>query len=745
VAAPAAVCLALAALATAGCALQSDVLEMEGQVAGIQALQKQLEQQVTDAKEAAEAMRAVGFRMEAVENKLNEGSDSALEARITKGIDDLQHALDGMDAQRKAIDDRLREAETFFTARVEQVSARQQGLSGRLADLEGDVNPSPELRASRAEMAADLQTFQHKLTEQGDALKAVQGQFGLLTDNLARISAQAAAAQAASQAASQTASQTASQVEAQAAEPPPPPGPEPQEVERLGMRLANVESRATEAAQAQQRLADQIALLTANLGQVAQAQQQAEAGKAALAQDAAGALDTRLATLEQRDAERARLEQGLAGQIGTLDARITGMAAAQEEAGKQAETRQAALAQDAAGALDTRLATLEQGDAERVKAQQELADRIAAITERLARLAEAGDQARTAQATVSEQAAADLGERLRALEAEETQAAEARRRLEEASQALAARLSQVSDAQTAQVGQVVAGTEGAARLAARLDSLEQGGVDAAENRRQLASQMGQLVDRVVAVEQGAAEPDKLQAALDDLDARVARMEGAGGRVERLAELTDQLSVLGQQVTQRLDAQATDFTRLAARMDRMESGVEAFQQAPPEWGKALDEKVSFLAGEITPRVDTQGKELSALATTLAATREQADLRDAQMSDRVNTLGTSLVQRVDALDGRVTDVEKAPPGPVTADPEVRARVETLGRQVNVLGERLPGQVDTLTDTVAQLRAHMDRVGERIALLETIQKQDSADLRERFNALSAALGELSGGGGR
>ena len=175
----------MSALPGAGCALQSDVLEMEGQVASIQALQKQLEQGVADAKESAESMRAVGFRMEALENKLNEKSDPALQARIAKGIDDLQHALDGMESERKAIDDRLREAETFFTGRVEQVSARQQGLAARITDLEGDVKPSPELRASRAEMAADLQTLQHKLADQDALLKAVQGQFVLLTDKLA--------------------------------------------------------------------------------------------------------------------------------------------------------------------------------------------------------------------------------------------------------------------------------------------------------------------------------------------------------------------------------------------------------------------------------------------------------------------------------------------------------------------------------------------------------------------------------
>lgn len=725
-------CLALAAavaVVPAGCALQSDVMEMEGQVAGIQALQKQLEQGVADAKDAAETMRAVNFRMEALENKLNERSDTALEARITKGIDDLQNALDAVAAERKATEGRMREAETFFTGRLERVSARQQGIENRLTDLEGDTAPSPELRASRAEMAADLQTLRQRLAAQDEALKAVQGQFGLVTDRLAQL----AAAQAAM----------------------PEPGLDPQGAERLGMRLSNVETQAADAAQARQRLVDQLALMTDNLAKVNQAQQASETQQAALAEDAAGALQTRLAALERKDAERARLEQGLAEQIGHLDGRLAGVAGAQEQAAQETRTRteadrqaRAALAEDTAGKLEVRLAALEQKDARRVRAEQEMADRIAALTDRLGRLSEAGDKARTdaqaRQASLSEQAAADLAKRLTALEAGENQAADARRRLEEATQALATRLGTVSNAQTAQANQVAANVEDAGRIAVRLDALEKGGVDAAETRRRLASELGRLADRLVAVEGGAAATDQLQAAVNGLDARLAAMEGAGGRVQRLAELTDQLSVLGQQVTQRLDAQATDFVRLAARIDRMESGVEAFQDAPPEWGKALDQKVTFLADQITPRVDTQSKELTALASTLAATRDQADQREAAFSDRLNTLGTSLVRRVDTLEGRVADVEKVPPGTAAPDPDVNARLESLGRQVDVLGGKLPGQVDTLTDLVAQLRVHLDRVGERITLLETIQKQDSADLRERFNALSAALGELSAGRG-
>jgi hypothetical protein len=39
----------------------------------------------------------------------------------------------------------------------------------------------------------------------------------------------------------------------------------------------------------------------------------------------------------------------------------------------------------------------------------------------------------------------------------------------------------------------------------------------------------------------------------------------------------------------------------------------------------------------------------------------------------------------------------------------------------------------------------MGERISLLETIQKQEASDLRERFNALSTALSEITGSRGQ
>jgi hypothetical protein len=61
--------------------------------------------------------------------------------------------------------------------------------------------------------------------------------------------------------------------------------------------------------------------------------------------------------------------------------------------------------------------------------------------------------------------------------------------------------------------------------------------------------------------------------------------------------------------------------------------------------------------------------------------------------------------------------------------------------LLGEEMPGRVDDLTKVVGALRGHLQQVGERIALLETIQKQEASDLRERFNALSKALAEIGG----
>jgi hypothetical protein len=148
--------------------------------------------------------------------------------------------------------------------------------------------------------------------------------------------------------------------------------------------------------------------------------------------------------------------------------------------------------------------------------------------------------------------------------------------------------------------------------------------------------------------------------------------------------------------------------------------------------------------VAPRVDTQNRELAAIADTVAAGRERNDLEIARANERVNALGTSLVERIEGLEGRVARAEQSAGAASGApiDAAGREEVEALSRRVDVLGREVPARVDRLTDLVGQLRDHLERVGERIALLETIQKEESNDLRERFNALSSALSELERG---
>lgn|GEM_PF-2462825 len=644
--------LCLWALGTTGCALQSEMMEMETDVTRIKTLQHDLEKGVADAKEAAESMRAVGFRLEAVEAKLKAGMDPQLQGRIDQGLKALDGALDDLARERKATEARLKEAETFFVDRLEQVSSREQGLSNRVAALE-ESGTSPTRRAARADAAAEVSVLRAKLAEQAEALDAMQGEFGLLTDRVAQVAA------------------------ARAAKPGAAP---PDAVQALEARLAAVEARTGEAVAGQQRLADQVALLADRLAAPAP-------GAAAPAGPDLTALEARLKALEERDAARA-------------------------EAARRGDERLVSVV-DRMAELGTA-----QGQADKARAAD--AEAAAALATRVAALEAARTEAAATRATVSEQAAKELAGRLTALERADAEAARSRAALGEQVRNAAAAL----EAVTAQAGQAAGA---ATATAARLDALEQGGAESARARDRLAERMSALDGRLAALEKG------------DLDTRMARLEGAGGQIQRLGELTDQLALLGSQVTERLDAQASDFARLAARIDRAEQGVEGFQEAPPEWGAALDKKVTFLADELTPRVDTQSRELTALAGTVAAVREQSESQSDVFSDRINTLGTSLVQRMDGLEERVTDVEKAGPPPGGA-PAVQARLDTLGRQVDVLGREVPGRVDDLGTAVARLSDQLERVGQRIALLETIQKQDAADLRERFNALSAALADVA-----
>jgi chromosome segregation ATPase len=677
----------LAVLALGGCALQSEVMEIDEEMGAVQALQKELERGIADANEAAETMRAIGVRMAAVEDRLKAEVRPELEARITKGMDDLERALEAVARSREANEARIREAETFFVERLEKLSSRQQALSTRITAMEAEGAPSsPRARAARAELTADLETLRGKVRESSEALVRVQEQFNLLTDTVAGL--------AESQ---QLARQQRAGVTEQAAE-------------RLDLRLSNLEARAADAAAGQERLAQEIGLLTDRLAALSTAKDEAAQQNAALANDAAAALAARLDALERSEAERAKREAEraaaaqaqaraqaeantrLAARLDELTARTDALAAART----QAEAERAALSEDAAGQLAAQMDALRAQDAAGVQARQRLQEQVTGLADRLAGLSagQAADQAE--RAALSADAAGRLEARVAAVEAAN------------------------------------------ARAADRTAALERQDNAAAAERQQLALQVSAAADAA------SRPPQAVQAALADLDRRVAEMEGGSGRIQRLAELTDQLGVLGSQVTERLDAQASDFTRLAARLDRLQEGVEGFQAAPPPWGEALDQKVTFLADEVAPRVDTQNRELAAIADTVAAGRERNDLEIARANERVNALGTSLVERIEGLEGRVARAEQSAGAASGApiDAAGREEVEALSRRVDVLGREVPARVDRLTDLVGQLRDHLERVGERIALLETIQKEESNDLRERFNALSSALSELERG---
>lgn len=162
--------VALGGLLTSGCALQSDVFELGLDVKKIKELQDRLEQQLVESAEATETVRAMRVRMETVENKLREGVNPELEARISVGLKSLERERKQLAQERDAAKERLRESETFFVGRVQAVSAQQQGLSSRLIDIEGQVSALYDARSrDRAAEVARLESVEKR------AIAAVQG------------------------------------------------------------------------------------------------------------------------------------------------------------------------------------------------------------------------------------------------------------------------------------------------------------------------------------------------------------------------------------------------------------------------------------------------------------------------------------------------------------------------------------------------------------------------------------------
>lgn len=265
--------------------------------------------------------------------------------------------------------------------------------------------------------------------------------------------------------------------------------------------------------------------------------------------------------------------------------------------------------------------------------------------------------------------------------------------------------------------------------------------DAADARVLQAEAM--LADRMQELARWQRETDRLLAEraaevrqhTEELNERVIGLEQQEAQLTRLAELTDQLTLLGVQVTERLDAQTSDFQRISARLDRVEGGVELFQQAPPPWGDQLDQKVSYLADELAPQVDRHDRSILKLAGNQEMQRNS--LRYDVLSDRLNTLGTELVQRLDRMDGQIADMERAE---AMAEHTKQNQVASLRARLDVLGGEVPEAVDRVSRNVQTLLAHLEQVSQRIRLLETIQKSESAELRERLNTLSEAISDLN-----
>ncbi|MFQ5509318.1 MAG: hypothetical protein ACE5FN_08270, partial [Leptospirillia bacterium] len=378
---------------------------------------------------------------------------------------------------------------------------------------------------------------------------------------------------------------------------------------------------------------------------------------------------------------------------------------------------QASLSDENIGKLSERLAGIEEQNVMAEKAREQirtegrtttdaLADRLGTVEQQNAEVARAIDQNRNA--------AGILADRTAALERISIEFQQAQAQLNSDTAALSEGLKSMDERVREQS---VLSTEQMAQMAKRLEAV--------------AIQLADLESAT------AAEARQMLAVRATTDDRLNVLESREAQVSRLTELTDQLTLLGEQVTERVDAQASDFERLATRLETAEAGLQSFQEAPPGWGEALDRKVRYVADELTPRVDEQAKELEAVAKGLEAVRDNPEVL--QLSDRINTLGTNMVQRLDDIETRVETVETDSRAVGKA---AEQRYSDMTRQLEILGKTVPESVDTLARAADMLRLRFKDLGERIVLLEKIQKAESTELRQRFNDLSKALSELNAG---
>ncbi|MFQ5509977.1 MAG: hypothetical protein ACE5FN_11680, partial [Leptospirillia bacterium] len=354
-------------LGATGCAMQSEMMELNTDMEDVQKLQARLEEGLGEATQATETVRALSIRLEELEKKTQLGTGSGLNARIASGLKEIDVELVRLKQERDSLERRMEEAESFFVERLQGVSGRQQGVESRVAALESNLgerdqnldewrqalNAEQEKRLQQAEArAADAET---RAAAASGQLEQLKGQVTLLVDRLAEL---------------ETRATEADRIAAQERE--------------NGLQLARAD----------------ISALTDRLMELEQARQAEER----LSEEDSAQLAARLASIEQQNIaaleERAAVRQKMDADNIAIADRLTELEKVREA--------QASLSDENIGKLTGQLASIQQrieqqqdvaASEERAAVRQKMdADNIA-IADRLTEL----EKVREAQASLSDE------------------------------------------------------------------------------------------------------------------------------------------------------------------------------------------------------------------------------------------------------------------------------------------------------------------------------------------------------
>ncbi len=771
-----------------GCALQSDVMEIDLDVEAIQDLQRKLETQLTHADEAAETVRAMRVRMDTVEDKLKEGMNPELETRVNVGLRTLERSQRQLTAARVQVEDRLSEAETFFVGQVQEVSAKQSGVEERVSTMESRLGGA--LRKQAIEKAASKDPADDPYGEWLNTWQWLDERITRLADNVGDLERHTEDAITRMDAPQEQVKDP--QIDALEVQ-----------VKALQAKLSGGSGALTPA---------QVAALTGTLEPRITALEKQTVEQTASAEklqqkrldQIAEAVDLRLAQLEQKQSNQAQpmaaVGQRVARQdqvLVALDQRMTTLAAAMEGAAGPTAAQLVQLSQRMDGLEQTNQVELTQ-----------LKGTLNSVVAKVGPDAPSGGEA-AALAGLSGQMellAASLDARLARLEQAAGGSASQQQvvthvdgrfqELEPRFQQISERMSQLEQAQMADMAELSQRVAGSAKEG-RPDTgpASPGVLQRMERQEQALTLLERRLAAVQTDPQVAFLTDRLEVLSRKLDERMARpdagppsgekkvvsdpsaLAGLTGQVAMLeAQLGDRISGLEQRLDQQADAPraATPDAQLDDRIHRLEQRLDQqadTPQADPASALAgLTGQVAMLEAQLGDRINgleqrldqqpdapqtdsaspeqllRQDQAITLLDRRLTAL--QADPQGAFLSDRLDTLAHTIDQRLTPLETRskdAADKTESPPVNNVALAGLSGQLALLEASLDDRIERLDKRVSSATETtdktdaggrVDDLGKRLTDMGARMQRLEQAQMADMSELRQRLSALSKAV---------